>query len=636
MRSTRTVARSGSMVFALALWVGVLALVILPVAAHAAGSVYVANARSGGSTVSQFAIGAGGLLSPLSPATVAADSEPLAVAVTPDGRSVYVTNAGRNTVSQYTVDPSTGALSPKVPATVATGPSQTGPAGVAVTPDGKSAYVTNASGNTVAQFTIDLVSGVLSPKTPATLATGTSPHGVAVTPDGKSVYVTNFGLNPPNPLATDTISQYSIDPATGVLTPKTPATVPTGAGPLGVALAPDGKSVYVANDFGGAVSQYNVDPLSGVLRPKFPATVATGSNPLSVAVTPDGTSAYVTNPAGVAQYSVDPLSGVLSPKFPATIAAGDLPEGVVVTPDGKSAYVTDEGFNMVSQYNVDAVTGALSPKTPAIVTAGDGPFGIAVGPLPLAKRATSTSVRCAPSRFAPGDSTVCRATVTDTAGSGQSTPTGTVGFTHSGSGSLYGSPCTLSGSGVSASCWVFFSSFPRGGQAIIASYTGDSEHSTSTGATLVSVAVPASTSGCLVFGHGRITAANGDQASFRGLAFAKPPRGAEWYRDNGPAKPFRLLSTRVDAVTCSADASRASVFGKARVNGTGSVEYRIDIQLTAWERGQDTYRIRLSNGYDSGPRQIGHGDLDIHLRQSNHRHRDANANQTQGGGQDGG
>ena len=197
MRSTRTVARSGSMVFALALWVGVLALVILPVAAHAAGSVYVANARSGGSTVSQFAIGAGGLLSPLSPATVAADSEPLAVAVTPDGRSVYVTNAGRNTVSQYTVDPSTGALSPKVPATVATGPSQTGPAGVAVTPDGKSAYVTNASGNTVAQFTIDLVSGVLSPKTPATLATGTSPHGVAVTPDGKSVYVTNFGLNPP-------------------------------------------------------------------------------------------------------------------------------------------------------------------------------------------------------------------------------------------------------------------------------------------------------------------------------------------------------------------------------------------------------------------------------------------------------
>ena len=42
------------------------------------------------------------------------------------------------------------------------------------------------------------------------------------------------------------------------------------------------------------------------------------------------------------------------------------------------------------------------------------------------------------------------------------------------------------------------------------------------------------------------------------------------------------------------------MFGRAKLNGTSSVEYRIDIQLAAWEHGKDTYRIRLSNGYDSG------------------------------------
>jgi hypothetical protein len=204
---------------------------------------------------------------------------------------------------------------------------------------------------------------------------------------------------------------------------------------------------------------------------------------------------------------------------------------------------------------------------------------------------TSTSVSCSPSVFAPGGATVCSATVTDTASSRQSTPTGTVSFSNS----------------------------ALGGQAITASYGGHAMHSASLGRTVVAVVLPASTNRCLVFGRGRITAANGDQASFRGLAVAAPPRGAEFYRDNRPANAFRLASTSVGAVTCSQDASRASVFGKAKLNGMGSVEYRIDIQLAAWERGRDTYPIRLSSGYASGAQPIRHGDLDIHVRGRDHR-----------------
>ena len=118
---------------------------------------------------------------------------------------------------------------------------------------------------------------------------------------------------------------------------------------------------------------------------------------------------------------------------------------------------------------------------------------------------------------------------------------------------------------------------------------------------------------------------------------ATPPRGVEFYRDNGPANAMRVVSTSVDALACSDDATKSSVFGTAKIDGGGSVEYRIDVQLTAWERGTDTYRIRLSNGYDSGAQQIRHGDVDIHVHTSEHHHHDANADHHKhGAGQDGG
>ena len=96
----------------------------------------------------------------------------------------------------------------------------------------------------------------------------------------------------------------------------------------------------------------------------------------------------------------------------------------------------------------------------------------------------------------------------------------------------------MSGGGASASCAVFFTSFVRGGQVITANYGGDASHSASSGSTLVLVALPGSSSGCLLAGHGRITAANGDRARFAMLVAATPTLGAERYRDKGPAYPL--------------------------------------------------------------------------------------------------
>ena len=99
------------------------------------------------------------------------------MAITPDGKHAYVANHGDGTVSVITT--ATGAVS--APITVGNGP-----AGVAITPDGKHAYVTNSGDGTVSVITT--ATGAVS----APITVGNGPVGVAITPDGKHAYVTNI------------------------------------------------------------------------------------------------------------------------------------------------------------------------------------------------------------------------------------------------------------------------------------------------------------------------------------------------------------------------------------------------------------------------------------------------------------
>ena len=173
-----------------------------------------------------------------------------------------------------------GLLAPLVPASV---PAGSVPRGVAVSADGKSVYVANYGGGSVSQYDV-AAGGVLQPKSPPTAPAGRSPIAVAVSPDGKSVYVTNQG----GAVAAGTVSQFDVS-AGGALQPKSPPTVPAGTFPIGVAVSPDGKSVYVTNQGGavaaGTVSQFDVSA-GGALQPKSPPTVPAGEQPDAVAVSP--------------------------------------------------------------------------------------------------------------------------------------------------------------------------------------------------------------------------------------------------------------------------------------------------------------------------------------------------------------
>ena len=262
-----------------------------------------------------------------------------------------------------------------------------------------------------------------------------------------------------------------------------------------------------------------------------------------------------------------------------------------------------------------------APAPPNSTATGGGgaqaPSGATTAVTPT-QRPAGSGVSCSPNPFAAGESTVCKATISDNDAGAKTTPTGTVAFT-SGSAGRFGShgTCTLRRAKVGvASCTLRYTSLSPGSQTIAANYGGDSAHAARRNGTMVTVAVPASTAGCSVDGHGRITATNGNRGSFLAHAKANRPRGQLSYRDSGPVRATRMAVLSVDAVNCSAHASWARIFGKAKVNGTGSFEYRIDVQRAGGRRRNGSYRIRLSSGYDSGVQPIRQGGMQIRTQAS--------------------
>ena len=76
---------------------------------------------------------------------------------------------------------------------------------------------------------------------------------------------------------------------------------------------------------------------------------------------------------------------------------------------------------------------------------------------------------------------------------------------------------------------------------------------------------------------------------------------------------MNVHSISVQAVSCSADGKSASIFGTATIDGAGTYNYRIDLEDLGEPGSTDTYRIRLSNGYDSGKQTLEGGNVQIHL-----------------------
>jgi len=326
-----------------------------------------------------------------------------AVAVSPDGKNVYVASFGSSAVVRFNRNTTTGALtqpggSAGCISETGAGPCADGhalghPYGMAMSPDGKSLYVTSTDSSAVARINRNTTTGAISqgPGTAGCISeTGAgqcanghglkSVYSVGVSPDAKTVYATAQGTNSVARLTRNTTSGALNQPAgtAGCVSETGAGPCADGhglVGPTEVAFSPNGKSVYVASYFSHAVARLVRNTTTGAIS-QPPGTAGciseTGAGvcadghglvgPAGVAVSPDAKSVYVASFDGsaVARLNRNTISGsIAQPAGTAGCVSDDgsgscadghalfRPKSVVVSPDGKNVYAASSSSHAV-------------------------------------------------------------------------------------------------------------------------------------------------------------------------------------------------------------------------------------------------------------------------------------------------
>ncbi len=279
--------------------------------------------------------------------TIAVGPSPEGLAITPDNKSVYVANNGDNTVS--VIDTATGTVT----ATVRSQHQFLSASQIAITPDGKFAYVVEPSSdggaveriNTANNTIVDSVSGV------------SFPTAVAFSPDGTHAYVTDSSL-------------CDFDICIDVVDTTAPTPFVSSSFEIrnffvngSIAVTPDGSIVCVSladANFSFAVvctdpagQTQNVIPLSQFVQaPSSYGLVVLPNNLIYVAE------------GGPNSPDIASMAATLTSTPPVnTILVGTGPVGVAVGPGGGSIYVTNSGDNTISIIDV---------STNAVTTIGNG------------------------------------------------------------------------------------------------------------------------------------------------------------------------------------------------------------------------------------------------------------------------
>ena len=160
-----------------------------------------------------FALDPVGKLVPAQPASVQAreTSGPRHVAFRPDGRFAYVVNELDSTVTTYRYDTASGALDPMqiIPTLPQTFTGDSRASEIEASADGRFIYASNRGYDSVAIFATDLATGWLT--TVNIMQTrGKTPRFFALAPDGRFMFVAHE--------ESDTIAAFTVDQATGRIT----------------------------------------------------------------------------------------------------------------------------------------------------------------------------------------------------------------------------------------------------------------------------------------------------------------------------------------------------------------------------------------------------------------------------------
>jgi 6-phosphogluconolactonase (cycloisomerase 2 family) len=251
------------------------------------------------------------------------------------------------------------------------------------------AATTNISSNSLAVWQANTMTGLFSEIAPFPLGSpdiGTNPSSVAYSPifNGQIyVAVANNGSN--------SISLFSSDPITGVLTPVSGSPFTGIAAPFAVAYSPIlNNALYLAvtNINNNKVSVYTINPITGALSTQVTGSpFTTGDVPNNISFSPplaNGNQFVIVNGSGnnnIVVYQVNIATGAFD-----LIQTVPVPTGI-----GRVAYspavnnnlfvaATDFG-NLVYVYSVNTTTGLLSLIGSFTVINGQEAYGVAFSPV---------------------------------------------------------------------------------------------------------------------------------------------------------------------------------------------------------------------------------------------------------------
>lgn len=201
-----------------------------------------------------------------------AGSHPHDVVFDPSGRFLAIPDLGLDRIFVFRLDAASGKLTPNDPPSVATR-KRAGPRHIAFHPRMPFAYVVNELASTVAAYRFDAQRGSLQtiqilPSTPSSFTGELSSAEIAVSPNGRVVYASNRCNN--------SIATFAVDERAGTLTPV--GWVPThGNSPRFFCLDPAAKFLYAANADEGfgppdekntdTIVQFTVNQANGMLTP---------------------------------------------------------------------------------------------------------------------------------------------------------------------------------------------------------------------------------------------------------------------------------------------------------------------------------------------------------------------------------
>jgi YVTN family beta-propeller protein len=210
------------------------------------------------------------------------------------------------------------------------------PLGLAVSPDGRTLLVSNDGQSIQSLMVIDRQTGVLR-QTIAYQSPESLFLGLAFSPDGKRAYASAGGNNK---IRVYDVAEQHLTESTSIALPTSPGAdgKPSNPYPAGLAIAPEGSSLYVADNLGDGLSI--IELASGSVR----ATAPVGRNPYTAVVSEDGRGVYVSNWGEQSVSLVDPAIQQVRQ----TIAVGTHPSAMALSPTRHELYVANTDSDSVS------------------------------------------------------------------------------------------------------------------------------------------------------------------------------------------------------------------------------------------------------------------------------------------------